>query len=105
VAAQQRPPEIAMNPPVIDTERRHDLELRAAFDEVYARIEPFFDTSQTWGGSALTLLVYRVVRQSHPHLDALQVRTLVTAMQRVYRGRQASGTSRRSVAAEVDEPA
>jgi hypothetical protein len=105
VAAQQRPLETAVTLPAIGAERRRDLELRAVFDEVYARVESFFDTSQSWGGSELTLLVYRVVRQSHPQLDALQVQTLVTAMQRVYRGRHSSGTQRRPFAAPADEPA
>lgn len=89
----------------MDTERRRDLELRAVFDEVYARVEPFFDTSQTWGGSALTMLVYRVVRQSHPDLEALKVQTLVAAMQRVYRNRHSSGAPKQPAAAKAHEPA
>lgn len=78
-----------MNPPVIAVERRRDPELRAVFDEVYARVESFYDPAQAWGGSALTMLVYRVIRASHPQLDAMQAQTLVTAMQRVYRARHA----------------
>ena len=80
-----------MKPPVNAVERRSNPELRSVFDEVYARVEPFFDTSRTWGGAALTMLVYRVVRESHPHLDAVQAQTLVSAMKRVHRARHAGG--------------
>jgi hypothetical protein len=94
-----------VNPPFIGAERRRDPELRVVFDEVYARVAPFFDPAKTWGGSALTLLVYRVVRESHPHLDAMQVHVLVAAMQRVQLRRHAHGASPQPRAAEMTEPA
>jgi hypothetical protein len=86
-------------------ERRRDLELRAVFDEVYARVEGFFDPAHTWGGAPLTLWVYRVVRESYPHLDHTQVHTLVAATQRVYRARHAPGAQTRAVAPAAADPA
>jgi hypothetical protein len=103
MAASQRTLETLVNLPVVAVERRRDLELRAAFDAVYARVECFFDTSQTWGGSALTMLVYRVVRESQPQLDAMQVHTLVAAMQRVHGARRTHGTKAPAFAEEANE--
>ena len=80
-----------MSSPVIVHDRRRDLELREVFDEVYARVEGLFDPSRTWGGPPLMHWVYRVVRESYPHLDAMQVQTLVAAMHRVYRARHEHG--------------
>jgi hypothetical protein len=98
-----------MNSPVIVHDRRRDLELRAAFSEVYARIEGLFDPARTWGGPPLTIWVYRVVQESHPQLDATQVQALVAAAQRVYRTRHAHGApacaARPTVADPVHEPA
>lgn len=71
--------------------RRHDLDLRLLLDQLYPRVESLYDTSRTWGGAALTTLVYRVVRESCPQLDATRVQILVTAMQRVHRERRARG--------------
>jgi hypothetical protein len=105
VAAPQRSLETTLNPPVIGAERRRDLELRVVFDEVYARVEPFFDPTKTWGGSALTMLVYRIVRESYPHLDAMQVHVLVAAMQRVQLRQHAHGARPPARAAEATEPA
>ena len=68
-------------------DRRRDLELREVFDAVYVRVEGLFDPSRTWGGPPLMHWVHRVVRESHPHLDATQVQALVAAMHRVYRTR------------------
>lgn len=94
-----------MNLPVNRTERRRDLELRVVFEEVYARVEPFFDPSQAWGGSALTMLVYRVVRESYPHMDAMQAQILVATMQRVRLRRQSHGALPQALVAEANEPA
>jgi hypothetical protein len=51
------------------------------------------------------MLVYRVVRESHPHLDAMQIHVLVTAMQRVQVRRHAHGARPPAHAAEAIEPA
>lgn len=80
-----------MTSPDVGHERRRDLELRAVFDEVYARIEGFFDPRQTWGGAPLTMWVYRVLRESYPQLSHSQVHALVAATQRVYRARHVTG--------------
>jgi hypothetical protein len=72
-------------------ERRRELDLRVAFDEVFSRVESLYDTSRTWGGAELTTLAYRVLRESYPQLDAQRVQTLVVAMRRVHRQRRAQG--------------
>lgn len=66
-------------------ERRQNLQLRAIFDEVYERIEPFLDPSRCWGGSPMTALAYRAVRESYPELSPVEAYTLVVAVVRVYR--------------------
>jgi hypothetical protein len=95
--------------PVIVHDRRRDLELREVFDEVYARVECFFDPARTWGGPPLMHWVYRVVRESYPHLDATQVHALGAAMHRVYRARHERGAQAHAVtptvADSVNEPA
>lgn len=98
-----------MNSPVIAHDRRRDLELREVFDEVYARVEGLFDPSRTWGGPPLMHWVYRVVRESYPHLDATQVQALVAAMHRVYCARHERGARAHAgapaAADAVNEPA
>jgi hypothetical protein len=90
--------------PVIVHDRRRDLELREVFDEVYARVEGFFDPSRTWGGSPLMHWVYRVVRESYPHLDATQVQALGAALHRVYRARHALSARSHAVTPAVADP-
>lgn len=98
-----------MSSRVIVHDRRRDLELRRVFDEVYPRAEGFFDPSRTWGGPPLMHWVYRIVRESYPHLDATQVQTLGAALHRVYRARHAHGDGAHAVrpagADVVNEPA
>jgi hypothetical protein len=86
-----------LSSPVIVHDRRRDLALRAVFDEVYPRVEGFFDPSRTWGGPPLMHWVYRIVRESHPQLDATQVQTLGAALHRVYRARHAHGGAAQAV--------
>lgn len=90
-----------MSSPGIAHDRRRDLELREVFDEVYGRVEGFFDPSGTWGGPPLMYWVYRVVRESYPHLEATQVQALVAAMHRVYRARHQHGARAHAVAPAV----
>jgi hypothetical protein len=66
-------------------ERRHHHHLRAIFDDAYARIEPFLDPTQTWGGVPLMGLAYRELREAYPDLSAAEAHILVVAIVRVYR--------------------
>jgi hypothetical protein len=93
-----------VNPPAIVQDRRRDLQLRAVFDEVYARVEGFFDPARTWGGPPLTQWVHRVVSESYPQLDATQVQALAQAAHRVYRARHSSGARVRAVAPALADP-
>lgn len=65
-------------------ERRHKLGLRAAFDDAFAMIEPFFDPQHGWGGHSLEHLAYRILRDNFPALSGEEVHTLVVAAHRVY---------------------
>lgn len=67
-----------------EEERRQNLRLRAAFDDAFVMIEPFFDPQQGWGGQALAHLAYRIVRENFPALSGEEVHALVVAAHRVY---------------------
>jgi hypothetical protein len=69
-------------------ERRTDPRRREIFDEAYARIEPFLDTSRTWGGSALNVLACHTLRQAYPELAPQDVHVLVNAARRVCMARR-----------------
>lgn len=69
---------------VAPPERRQKPGLRAAFEEAFAMIEPFFDPQQGWAGQSLEHLAYRVVRDNFPALDRDDVHALVVAAHRVY---------------------
>ena len=71
-------------PGTSEYERRQNLRLRAAFDEAFAMIEPFFDPEQGWGGQSLEHLAYRIVRENFPILSGEEVHALVVAAHRVY---------------------
>ena len=73
-----------MEPQDAPVERRQNLRLRAIFDEAYARIAPFLDPAQGWGGSPMTALAYRAVRDAYPELSPADAYTLVVAAVRVY---------------------
>lgn len=68
-------------------ERRENLKLRTLFDEVYARIVPFLDPAQTWGGVSLQHFAFRTIREGYPELSAVEVHQLVVASVRVFRTR------------------
>lgn len=73
-----------MQEPVTPVERRQNLRLRAIFDEAYERIEPFLDPARCWGGSPMTALAYRAIRESYPELSPADAYTLIVAAVRVY---------------------
>jgi len=67
-----------------EEERRYNQQLRAAFDDAFVMIEPFFDPANGWGGQSLELLAYRIVRENFPLLSSEEVHTIVVAAHRVY---------------------
>ncbi len=68
-------------------ERRRHPELRALFEEAYARIEPCFDPEQTWGGLPLEHFAFRMLREAYPQMSSQEARLLVGALLRVFRER------------------
>lgn len=51
------------------TERRQNPELRALFEEAYARVEACFDPKQTWGGLPLEHFAFRMLREAYPQMS------------------------------------
>ncbi len=74
-------------------ERRRNLKLRALFEEAYARLAPFLDTANTWGGVSLQHLAYRTLREVYPDLDPDEVHQLVVASVRVHDERSRRGAT------------
>ena len=68
-------------------ERRQHPELRALFEEAYARVEACFDPKQTWGGLPLEHFAFRMLREAYPGMSSQEVRLLVGALLRVFRER------------------
>jgi len=97
--------EIEVSETLVFVERRRHLALRAAFDDVYPRIEPLLDSTRTWGGTALTTFVYRVVRERCPDLSPEQAQILVAAAQRVHRERRRPGAKPKAAVALPAVPA
>jgi len=67
-----------------ENEQRYNQRLREAFDDAFVMIEPFFDPANGWGGQALELLAFRIVRENFPLLSGEEVHTIVVAAHRVY---------------------
>lgn len=68
-------------------ERRKRQDLRAIFDDVLARVEPFYRS----GGGSLEYWATQAVRDAYPDLDAQGLRIIVGAALRVCRARAAAG--------------
>ena len=76
--------------PAVPAERRQHPELRAIFEEAYARVESCFDPKQTWGGLPLEHFAFRMLREAYPQFSSHETRLLVGALLRVYRERHAN---------------
>lgn len=74
--------------PAVPAERRQHPELRAVFEEAYARVESCFDPQRTWGGLPLEHFAFRMLREAYPQFSSQETRLLVGALLRVYRERQ-----------------
>lgn len=72
-------------------ERRQNLRLRATFDRAVLMIEPFFVSSQGWGGGSLEHMAFHVLRENFPELESEEVHALIVAARRVFAGRGHSG--------------
>jgi hypothetical protein len=66
-----------------DNERRRHLQLRVIYDEARGHIDHLFHHRQEWAGSSIDFLAHRVIHEHYPHLRGDDVRTLVSAIERV----------------------
>lgn len=83
--------------PSVLAERRQNTKLRALFEEAYARIEPFFDRRNTWGGLQLTHFALRTLREAYPELSPSEAHQLVLASLRVFHERHRGETAAAAV--------
>lgn len=72
-------------------ERRRNSRLRATFDSAVLMIEPFFASSQGWGGGSLEHMAFHVLRENFPELESEEVHALIVAARRVFAERGHTG--------------
>ena len=68
-------------------ERRRHTYLRALFDDVLHRVEPFFREGSGLNGSRTDYWVVRTIRDAYPDLNNEQAHVLANATMRYYRDR------------------
>lgn len=68
-----------------DSDRRKRLDLRDIFDDVLARVEPFFQTD----GGTLEYWASQAIREAYPNLDEQGLQIVVRSALRVCRERAA----------------
>jgi hypothetical protein len=73
-----------MDPTPAGSERRVHHELRAVFDEAYARIEPLLDAAAGRNVDDASLLIQLVLRESYPQLSPSERYLFVFAARRVH---------------------
>lgn len=71
---------------LIQPDRRANTRLRDIFDEGFALLAPFFDPNNSWGGTTLDHLAFRVIREKYPDLPQGDVHIFVVAAKRLYAG-------------------
>jgi len=67
-------------------ERRSNHELRLIFDSACEITAPFFDTTQSWGGSSLTMYARQALREAFPALSQQEIAILYSGVARHHRG-------------------
>jgi len=63
-------------------ERRHNIRLRALFEQAYELIAPFYDSEQTWAGRPLNGLAFHTLRDRMPELSETEAHLIVVAVAR-----------------------
>ena len=76
--------ESAARSPAVRQERRIHKRLREIFPSALALMAPFFDAEKTWSGISLEHFAYRVLREHHPELSALEIYVFVAAARRIH---------------------
>lgn len=68
-------------------ERRKRVDLREIFEEIIARVEPFFQKDTGINGGTTEYWAARVIHDAHPGLTQHDIKVLVDAAARYYRER------------------
>jgi len=66
-------------------ERRANPELRLIFDHACEITAPFFDATQSWGGSSLTMYARQALREAFPALSQQEIAILYSGVARHHR--------------------
>lgn len=66
-------------------DRRTQHNLRQIFDKACQITAPFFDSKQSWGGSALTMYARQTLREAFPELTQQEIAILFSAVQRFHK--------------------
>jgi hypothetical protein len=72
-------------------ERRTQHNLRAIFESACRITVPFFDKSQSWGGSSLTMYARQTLREAYPELTQQETAILFSGVTRFHRGAAKNG--------------
>jgi hypothetical protein len=68
-----------------EDDRRSQHNLRLIFDRACEVSAPFFDSSQSWGGSSLTMFARQTLRETFPELTQQEIAILFSAVTRHFR--------------------
>ena len=74
VSEDQQPPQ----------ERRGNARLREIFEDAYALVSPFLDTSGSWGNKPMMHSAQGALHENYADLSPQQATILLTALCRVY---------------------
>ena len=74
-----------------EDERRKRPDLRAAFESVIHRLEPFFSSKASLNGIATEYWAVRVIHEARPDLSHHDAKILADAAARYFRERERSG--------------
>ncbi len=67
-------------------DRRSNNDLRLIFDKACEITAPFFDSSQGWGGSSLTMYARQALHEAYPELTQQEVAILYAGVARHHKG-------------------
>jgi len=69
-------------------DRRSNIDLRLIFDKACVITAAFFDDSQSWGGSSLTMYARQALHEAYPELTQQEVAILYAGVARHHRVHQ-----------------
>ena len=65
-----------------DQERRKHINLREIFEDACLLTAPFFDTTQAWGNTSLTMYARQALREAYPDLTQQEIAMLSASVER-----------------------